>query len=205
MTKYVEDTYNKIAEEYTEEFFADTSDLPLIRMLTKQLNPGAKVIDIGCGPGQFSEYLHSQGFNVVGIDNSDEMIRIAEKKVPTVSFLKMDMRKLDFPEESFDGILAAYSIIHIPTEQIEQVLAQMYRVLKPGGYALFITQVGEPDQVLDEPLARGEKIFMNFFSEERIATFVTKAGFKLVQQKSINQSSNEVLSSTVVGTLAMRV
>ncbi len=202
MTPYVEDTYAKIAQAYTDEFFDDKADLPFVDKLVSVLSQGARILDIGSGPGQFSKYLTEKGFKVEGIDVSDEMLVIARSKVPEVGFAKMDMRKLEFADHAFDGILAAYSIIHIPTPELPGVLAEMKRVLKPGGYALFIVQEGEADQVVDEPLAEGEKVFMNFFSTGRLNDLLTSAGLKIIEQRIGEQTSEEVLSSKVIFTLA---
>ena len=63
-----------------------------------------------------------KGFQVIGIDYSNEMLGTARNKVPDGSFRHMDMRELDFEEESFDGLLVAYSLIHIPSEDIPKTL-----------------------------------------------------------------------------------
>jgi ubiquinone/menaquinone biosynthesis C-methylase UbiE len=201
MTKYVEDIYAKIAQAYTDEFFDDKADLPFVDILAGALPRGAKVLDIGCGPGQFSNYLTEKGFAVEGVDVSDEMLAIARAKVPDVSFKKMDMRKLTFADHTFDGILAAYSVIHIPTPELPSVLSEMKRILKPGGCALFIVQEGEADQIVDEPLAKGEKVFMNFFSKERLNHLLTSTGFEIIEQGVGEQTSEEVLSSKIIFTL----
>jgi len=201
MTKYVEDTYAKIAQAYADEFFSDTSDLPSINQLVEKLEAGAKVLDIGSGPGQFAKFLNDKGFAVEGIDNSDEMLSIAKAKVPDVTFTKMDMRSLSFPDSCFDGVLAAYAIIHIPTDELDGVFAEMKRVLKPDGYILFIVQQGEADQVLDEPLVKGEKIFVNFFNTERLNALLAEAGFEIINQ-DIKTQPSEDLSSEVIYTLA---
>lgn len=203
MTNYVEDTYAKIAQAYTDEFFDDKADLLFVGKLVSVLPQGAKVLDIGSGPGQFSKYLTEKGFRVEGIDVSDEMPAIARSKVPEVGFVKMDMRKLEFADRSFDGLLATYSIIHIPTPELPGVLAEMKRVLEPEGKALFIVQQGEADQVVDEPLAKGEKVFMNFFSIERLNDLLTSGDFRIIEQGRGEQTNEEVLSGTVIFTLVL--
>jgi ubiquinone/menaquinone biosynthesis C-methylase UbiE len=202
MTKFVEDTYVKIAQAYADEFFEDTVDLPFIDMLVDVLPEQAKVLDLGCGPGQFSKYLAEKGFQVDAIDVSDEMLAIAKTKVVGISFKKMDMRSLKFAGGTFDGVLAAYSIIHIPTAELPDVLDEIKRVLKPQGKVLFIVQRGEADQIMDEPLAEGEKIFMNFFTIERLNDLLTEADFKILEQGNATQEIEDVLSSTIIYTLA---
>jgi len=202
MTQYVEDTYQKIAGAYADAFFDDVADLPFVDELVAVLSKDARVLDLGCGPGQFSKYLAEKGFAVEGIDVSEEMLAIARAKVPGVQFKKMDMRALDYPDASFDGILAAYSIIHIPTPELPRVLTELKRVLRPDGYILFIVQKGEADQVVDEPLAKGEKVFMNFFNEDRLNRLLGAAGLTVFKQGLGQQTSEDVLASTVIWTLA---
>jgi ubiquinone/menaquinone biosynthesis C-methylase UbiE len=201
MTRYVEDTYSKIAQIYADAFFNDTRDLPFIKQLAARLKPGDRVLDLGCGPGQFSKWLSEQGFAVEGIDNSPEMLAIARSKVPAVSFRQMDMRQLDFADHSFHAVLSAYSIIHIPSSELPGVLLEIRRVLKPGGLALFITQQGEPDRVVDDPLLEGTKVFVNFFAKNRLNQFLSDADFKMVAQGTGKEATAEVLSGTVIWTL----
>lgn len=202
MTKFVEDTYAKIAQRYADEFFDDTADLPFIHQLTRRLRTGDRVLDLGCGPGQLSKLLSGQGFMAEGIDNSDEMLEIARSRVPGINFQKMDMRQLGFPEHSFDAVLSAYSIIHIPSAELPQVLTEIRRVLKLKGLALFIAQLGEPDQVVDDPLLHGTRVFVNFFSQDRLNRFLAGAGFHVIAQGTAKQTAEQVPSGTVIWTIA---
>lgn len=81
------------------------------------------------------------------------MLAIARIKTADVPFQKMDMRQLEFADHTFDGVLAAYSIIHIPTPELPGVLAEIARILKPGGHALFITQQGTGEQTCAEVMS----------------------------------------------------
>jgi ubiquinone/menaquinone biosynthesis C-methylase UbiE len=89
-----------------------------------------------------------------------------------------------------------------PTAELPDVLDEIKRVLKPQGKVLFIVQRGEADQIMDEPLAEGEKIFMNFFTIERLNDLLTEADFKILEQGNATQEIEDVLSSTIIYTLA---
>ena len=104
-------TYDKIAKSYTKEFFNDRIDLKYLDKFISLLSPKAKILDVGCGPGNYTKYLMEKGFSVEGIDLSKKMIQIAKKKVPNGKFKVMDMRKLEYPDETFDGLCVAYSSI----------------------------------------------------------------------------------------------
>jgi len=74
-------TYNKIANRYTEIFFNDFSDKKELDKFLSLLPRRAKILDVGCGPGNFTQYFINRGFNSEGIDLSSEMIKIAKKKL----------------------------------------------------------------------------------------------------------------------------
>ena len=165
-SKLITSTYNKIADKYTQKYLDDLSDIPHIDKFLKYLPEKARVLDVGCGPGTFTRHLVKKGFEVEGIDSSSEMLRIAREKVPDIKFKLMDMRNLRYEENEFNGLLVAYSLIHIPSEEIPRTLDGFYRVLKSGGVILVIAQKGEQDRIVDEPLKKGEKIFINFFAKK---------------------------------------
>lgn len=147
-------TYDKIADVYTKQYFDDLSDTPYIDRFLDKLKPGSKILDVGCGPGQFTKYMLSKGFEVVGVDLSEEMLSTAKKMVPKGIFKNMDMRVLDFDDMSFDGLLVAYSLIHIPSDDIPKTLKGFTRVLKADGYVEVIAQKGEADKIVDEPFTQ---------------------------------------------------
>lgn len=78
--KRATDTYNKIAQIYTDNYFEDLSEVSYIDMFLAKLPTGSKVLDVGSGPGQFTQYIISQRFSVSGIDFSEELVKIARKK-----------------------------------------------------------------------------------------------------------------------------
>ncbi|MBI3577538.1 class I SAM-dependent methyltransferase [Candidatus Gottesmanbacteria bacterium] len=195
-------TYKKIANKYTDLYFNDQTDLPQINKFLVELKPKAKILDVGSGPGEYAKYLLDKGFEVEGIDLSSAMLRIAKKKVPNGKFSRMDLRSLLYPAETFNALLVAYSIIHIPSAEIPKTLMGFNRVLKSGGLVFLITQKGKPDQTVDEPLKEGEKMFFNFFTKKRIAKFLTDNGFTVVRQEEIPSSDIVSMSSATIYTLA---
>lgn len=203
-SKFAVSTYDKVANKYTEQYFNDLSDSPIIDKFLSLLPQRAKILDVGCGPGEFTGYIMKKEFDVEGIDLSGEMLKIAKAKVPDGKFKLMDMRKLDYPDSTFDGLLVAYSLIHIPSNEIPATLSGLSRVLKPGGKILILAQKGEPDKIVDEPLKPGEKIFINFFSKERLAKFLTNSGFDIELQEEVPIQDSESMSDTVICVIAKK-
>lgn len=198
------DTYDKIAGIYAKQYFNDLSDTPWIDRFLRYLPAGAKILDVGCGPGEFTKYLLDKGYDAIGIDLSEAMVKIARERVSSEHFATMDMRHLEYKPSTFDGLLAAYSLIHIPSGKIAGTLQELHRVLKPGGYMLAITQQGEPDKVVDEPLMQGEKMFINFFTEQRIAAALHDAGFGIVYQEELAAEDPGALSDRIIYTIGQR-
>ncbi len=198
-------TYNRIATKYAEKYFDDKEDLPYIDQFLKLLGPEHILLDAGCGVGQFTQYMLARGFNVVSIDASEEMLAIAKEKVPSGTFEKMDMRNMAVKDASLDGILAAYSLIHIPEGEIHTTLVGFHRVLKSGGLMLVITQRGIHDHWVDEPFAPGMKVFFNFFTPEGIKEDLEGAGFSVVSQVETVTSDNYTGSDAIIYTIARKL
>lgn len=92
---------------------------------------GKKILDLGSGPGNYSVFFKEKEFEPVCIDISREMISRCKQK--GLKSYVMDMEKLKFKDESFDGVFAFLSLIHLPKERIDVTLKEIKRVLKKDG------------------------------------------------------------------------
>jgi SAM-dependent methyltransferase len=102
-----------------------------------ELEPGTRVLDVGCGPGRHALALAARGIEVVGIDISERFVTIATEDTPPgapASFRRLDARHLDYADE-FDAAISlcqgAFGLVG-PGED-EVVLAGMARAVRPGG------------------------------------------------------------------------
>jgi len=95
---------------------------------------GKAVLDIGCGDGRFTSALVKAGAaRVAGIDISERALRFARALVPEGEFLLANGRTLDFPDGAFDAVTSLEVIEHIPPDAMPGLIAEIARVLKPGG------------------------------------------------------------------------
>lgn len=130
MTDKTIDYYNQNAAA----FAADTVSAGFSTMQKKfadRLPEGARILDFGCGSGRDSRAFLSMGFTVDAADGSEELCRIASEYAG-IPVKHMYFQDLD-EEESYDGIWACSSILHLPAEQLPDVLAKIERALKPSG------------------------------------------------------------------------
>ncbi|CUU60955.1 Methyltransferase domain-containing protein [Parafrankia irregularis] len=133
--------YDGVAEVYAE-LFADLLDRqPLERALLSAFAdlvrplPGP-VADLGCGPGHVTAHLHGLGLDVFGVDLSPEMVALARSTHPGLRFDVGTMTALNLPDRTLGGALCRYSLIHTPPADLPAALAEVHRVLAPGGHLL---------------------------------------------------------------------
>lgn len=92
-----------------------------------------KLLEIGAGPGHFSAWFRDQGLDVTCTDLSPEMVRLCRAKglnAHAIDFLSLDAH---FPPASFDAVFALNCLLHVPSADLDRVLAAIHRVLRPGG------------------------------------------------------------------------
>lgn len=99
-------------------------------------SPGGPLLDLGCGPGHWTAHLAAQGHHVLGIDPVPEFVDRARTAHPGVEYRLGDVFAPGVEESSCAGVLAWYSLIHLPPERMKEALASIGRVLHPGGTLL---------------------------------------------------------------------
>ncbi len=131
-TKEVE-FFDSLAVGSGYDVFTPASSLRLINACIGhlRLDRGARVADLGCGSGVFSDLLQRAGFSCVGLDLSPKLIAAGRSKFPKVEFLEGDVEHLPFPDASFDGILLSGIVHHLPDPS--RCASEIYRVLRPRG------------------------------------------------------------------------
>jgi cyclopropane fatty-acyl-phospholipid synthase-like methyltransferase len=179
--------YDKAGLKYTATRREELEEMNFLPEFAEFIPPGGAVLDLGCGAGiPFTKYL-SDRYKVTGVDISPNQIKLAQKNVPNAEFSCLDMTKIDFPEEKFDGILAYYSIIHVPRDEHFGLFQTMFKILKPKGVALMsLHQIGDRQQV--ENNFFGATMYWSGWSKNQNLHLLTDAGFKIIWEKLIPDS-----------------
>lgn len=141
------------AELYRDLLDAQPLDRAMLAVFAELVRSsgGGPVADVGCGPGRLTGYLKALGLDVFGTDLSPEMIRIAREAHPDVRFDVGSMTELPVDDGALGGLIAWYSVIHIPPEQLPEVFAEFHRALAPGGHLLLGFQATDDPGRLAEP------------------------------------------------------
>ena len=170
----VESGYDQLGELYSRERnrFDNWNEIEAFSSL---LPKKARVLDAGCGPGvPVAEFLVQSGVEVVGIDLSKEMLAVARKNVPGATFEQMNMASIDFPPESFDGLISCYAVIHNPMESHADIFKSFHTVLKPRGVLLVSVASWEWEEFADY---LGVDMFWSHYSPSKTESLITDAGF----------------------------
>jgi SAM-dependent methyltransferase len=102
--------------------------------------PGGVALDVGCGEGRFCRILRAEGFEPVGLDPTEELLAAARARDPHGRYVEGRAEALDFPDAGFDLVVSCLSLIDI--EDAAAAIAEMARVLKPGGTLLVANLTG---------------------------------------------------------------
>lgn len=178
--------YDAVAEQYAELFRTALDDAPLDRALlsgfagmVRRDHLDAQLIEVGSGPGNVAAYLHQLGMTVRGIDLSPAMVELARREHPEVSFDVGEMGALDVADASVAGVVAWYSVIHVPASQRRGVIGELHRVLRPGGHALLAFQVGDDTLHLDEAFGHEVSLHFHRLQPDAVVALLDDAGFDL--------------------------
>lgn len=132
--------YNENSDDYYER----TVNLDMHESLNKFIDllpEGGCVLDLGCGSGRDSAYFISQGYDVTALDASEEMCNLASIHIGQ-SVLNMTFAEMDF-EEVFDGVWACASLLHVPSNEIEEILTKVVKCLKANGILYMSFKYGD--------------------------------------------------------------
>ncbi|MBQ6343076.1 MAG: class I SAM-dependent methyltransferase [Anaerolineaceae bacterium] len=156
----------KYYDENAEKFAADTLAVDFTstqeRFLSK-LPSGAVILDFGCGSGRDTIYFLDRGYRVTAVDGSPELCKLAS------AYTGIPIRQMLFREladtETYDGIWACASILHVPSAELPDIFRRMITALKPGGamYVSFKYGIFEGE--------RNDRWFTDF-TEEAFAAFL---------------------------------
>jgi SAM-dependent methyltransferase len=192
-------SYDSVADEYAAHIYDELRHKPLDRELLDRLATRVgglgPICDLGCGPGQVARYLRDQGAAAFGVDLSEGMLAQARRLNPDLEFRQGDMLALSDPAESWGGAAAFYSLIHIPRERVPHALAELRRVLRPGGFVLIAVHSGEETVHRDELWGRPVSIDFIFYEPQVLERLLSAAGF-VVDEVIVREPYPEVEVAT---------
>jgi SAM-dependent methyltransferase len=144
------------------------------------LPPGGRILDVGCAGGRDCKKFVEHGFEAIGIDVVEEFLDEAKRNVPKAKFFNMNLLKLDFPNDYFDGIWSAAVLLHIQKKDLPKVLQNYHDLLKPAGKLFIGLKSGEGMEFVTDKLS-GEKRLFVYYEKDEIIEVLEKNKFKILK------------------------
>ena len=176
------DWYDKHAQQCSlawDDHFQPEQISTFVSMLPNK----GKVLDAGCGTGRYSCLLRDSGLEVVGIDISQGMLKVAQQKHKEIKFIHGNFLHIDYPDEFFDGIWAHSSLIHFEhIEDVQKTLLEFKRLLKTGGilHLLLTCQCGNQRGAVVKNDLHPDGIFYRFFTKDEVHQLLDNLRYKIL-------------------------
>lgn len=186
MDNYTEtfNTWNKVAQLYQDKFmhldlYNDSYDLFCQEINTEN----AAILEIGCGPGNITQYLLKQkpGLNITGIDISPNMIELARTNNPTANFKIMDCREIDQLQNRFDGIVCGFCLPYLSAVESSKMIQDCADLLNNKG-SLYISFVeGDYKQSGFQIGSSGDRTYFYFHALDSLTKELERNNFEKIQ------------------------
>ena len=177
----VESGYDRMAAQYlATKDPEDPLALAALGDLASLLPSESAVLDLGCGAGMpVTRWLADGGFAVTGVDVSARQLELARTNVPEGTFLKADMSEVDFGAETFDGVVAFHSIIHVPRTEHPALLESIHRWLRPGGVFLATMTVTDYEGKDENWEGWGAPMVWSHYDSKANVAMLREGGFEI--------------------------
>jgi cyclopropane fatty-acyl-phospholipid synthase-like methyltransferase len=183
MTEIVRDGYRQMGEtfdEWRDHIVGDPRD-EWRDLLASKLEPGARILELGCGNGDDAHALALRGFRMTGVD----LVARAEG----VDVLEADFTELTLEPATFDAVASFYAFNHVPRERLAPLLRSIHEWLVPGG--LVLTAFGVSDTAAWTGEWLGATMFFSSFPPEANSRLVRDAGFESLRDELVTFTEPE--------------
>jgi SAM-dependent methyltransferase len=184
-TQIVADGYDAIGETFAEWRTRIVGD-PRREWedeLVSRLEPGARLLELGCGAGTPETRRLARQFAVTGVDVSPRQVDRARAALPEAEFVCADFTELELPAGSFDAVASFYVFNHVPRELLAPLLERIHGWLVPGGWLLCALGASDNPGWIGEWL--GAETFFAGFEPEVNSQLVREAGFAIERDEVV--------------------
>lgn len=161
-------------------------------LIRRYVPAGSKILDAGCGFGDWVAYLRRVGYDAMGCDYSPELIRRLREAYPGVSWTETDIRALPYESNSIDAVVS-WGVIEHDEAGPGAALQEFRRILRPGGVGIVTVPIDTPQarrsgEVLYPAKPEERGFFQYLMSEDELRQEVTKAGFEVLESGTLPQA-----------------
>jgi SAM-dependent methyltransferase len=184
-TQLVADGYDVIGETFAEwrtRIVGDPRD-EWEAEFASRLSAGARILELGCGPGTVETKRLAARFQLTGVDISPKQIERARAAIPEAQFIRSDFTELELPSGSLDGVIAFYTLNHVPRELLAPLLQSAHEWLVPNGVVCVAFGTSDNPGWAGDWL--GAPTFFASFPPEINSRLVREAGFTIERDEVV--------------------
>ena len=184
-TQLVADGYDVIGEtfaEWRQRIVGDPRE-EWEAEFASRLPGGARILELGCGPGTVETRRLADRFHLTGVDISPRQIERARAAVPQAEFICSDFTELELPSGSLDGVIAFYTLNHVPRELLAPLLGRAHGWLVDGGVLCVAFGVSDNPGWTGDWL--GAPTFFASFPPETNSQLIRDAGFTIERDEIV--------------------
>jgi SAM-dependent methyltransferase len=179
-------SYDTVAASYSDLLRDGLAGKPYLRACLALLADlvhaagGGPVADVGCGPGHVTGCLHELGVDAFGIDLSPGMVEVARRDYPHLRFEVGSMTDLPLADASVAGLLAWWSLVHVPHHEVPGIFGHFRRVLRPGAPLLLGFHAGDGSRLKTEGYGgHPMNVYVYRHPPARMSAWLREAGFTI--------------------------
>lgn len=152
--------------------------------------PVGKILEVGAGGGRDAREFIEKGYDYIGTDISRGLLSEARKNNPGVVFLEQSLYELDFPQNTFDGVWACATLLHMPKDRIDEALQSIKRVMKDDGIIGITLKKGEGERFVEgDHVGMNYKRFFSFYEEDEFTNILKRNGFEVLESYETRHSN----------------
>ena len=178
------DAFDKSAKIYQDKFmdvslFAGTFNIFCDNIAINN----AAILDIACGPGNISRYLldRKPDYDVLGIDLSPNMLRLAQNNNPGAKFQLMDCREISNIEKRFEGVMCGFCLPYLTPKEASELIANVSSLLKPNGvFYLSTMEEDENTKSRFQISSSGDRVYVNYHREDDLTRAFRENNFEVI-------------------------
>ncbi|AVR45995.1 class I SAM-dependent methyltransferase [Christiangramia fulva] len=186
--------FNKYASSYEEKYMDVSLYENSLEGLLKMLSTEAKVLDLGCGPGNISAFFLRQrpGLEITCVDAAEKMLRIAKKNNPTADCRLMDIREVETLDKKFDAVVCGFCLPYLTRQETEKLLKDISKILNKHGLLYLSTMEDSYSNSGVKKSSSGEdELFIFYYEAEYLKDLLKQNGFKILYEEMIPQPEDQ--------------
>ncbi len=175
--------YNLTAKQYSDAFCNELDGKPfdrdVLRRFSKSVDQSRPIYEFAAGSCHISNFVYQNGLhNIVATDITPDSLKYALIKYPHLKFELMNMLSTGLKDDSINGIICSYGIVHFTYKEVDQVIKEWKRILVQNGIALFCFHIGSGDSLRVENFLENKnaKATWNFFEVDNILEIMKNNG-----------------------------